>query len=65
MDGFVWKTLLTWMIWGENPQFSETSIDGSGVSNNPKLALFIACSRTRSHQLGQLGLEIRFQIPSS
>ena len=33
------------------PLFSETSIYGSGVSNNPKIALFIACSRTRSHQL--------------
>ena len=60
----IWKTLLTWDDLGV-PLFSETSIYGSGVSNNPKIALFIACSRTRSHQLGQLGLEIRFQIPSS
>ena len=29
MDGLYWKTLLKWMIWGENPLFSETSI-GSG-----------------------------------
>ena len=26
MDGLYWKTLLNWMIWGENPLFSETSI---------------------------------------
>ena len=26
MDGSWWKTLLKWMIWGENPLFSETSI---------------------------------------
>ena len=26
MDGLQWKTLLKWMIWGENPLFSETSI---------------------------------------
>ena len=25
MDGLQWKTLLKWMIWGENPLFSETS----------------------------------------
>ena len=24
MDGLQWKTLLKWMIWGENPLFSET-----------------------------------------
>ena len=23
---FIWKTLLKWMIWGENPLFSETSL---------------------------------------
>ena len=26
MDGLYWKTLLKWMIWGENPLFSETPI---------------------------------------
>ena len=26
MDGLEWKTLLKWMIWGENPLFSETSM---------------------------------------
>ena len=26
MDGLYWKTLLKWMIWGENPLYSETSI---------------------------------------
>ena len=26
MDGLQWKTLLKWMIWGENPLVSETSI---------------------------------------
>ena len=24
MDGVSWKTLLKWMIWGENPLFAET-----------------------------------------
>ena len=26
MDGLKWKSLFKWMIWGENPLFSETSI---------------------------------------
>ena len=26
MDGLWWKTPLKWMIWGENPLFSETSV---------------------------------------
>ena len=26
LDGLQWKTLLKWMIWGENPLFSETSM---------------------------------------
>ena len=26
MDGLWWKIQLKWMIWGENPLFSETSI---------------------------------------
>ena len=26
MEGLEWKTLLNWMIWGENPLFSETAI---------------------------------------
>jgi len=26
MHGYKWKTLLKWMVWGENPLFSETPI---------------------------------------
>ena len=30
-----WKTLLKWMIWGENPLFSETSIFQWVVKTRP------------------------------
>ena len=37
----LWKTLLNWMIWGENPLFSETSIlrpaPGSDIFPDPEL----------------------------
>ena len=42
MDGLQWKTLLKWMIWGENPLFSETSKFEKSQPRMPAGALFWA-----------------------
>jgi len=55
MDGLYWKSLLKWMIWGENPLFSETPHIFAQFSNLPSYTRrHMKISGETSPQLGPM-----------
>ena len=50
MDGLKWTTLLKWMIWGENPLFSETSTCVYNQNLPKKMPVYNLTKRPWAHK---------------